>query len=132
MKKPIDLVREDMEDGVDRYVCVGTCATCGTEYPIAESMRFGPHRIERKLGDFIIEVTTGQRSWNGHDLCPECVIGVLNTGRWRSRSILYMGNPPYCQEYFFIHPFEYTKRLLSGEIKLYHHSWDNTTTGSFK
>lgn len=95
-----------------------SCMSCGGNYEIKEQHRqlgYGPFRVMRELNGVKVLVTTGQNSWNNHDLCPDCIIEVIQSTTPHA-GIIYMTERT--NHTVFFHEQEYMIRVLSDEIKV--------------
>lgn len=94
-----------------------TCDHCGGTYKHRENYKktWGPTRVERELNGFIVEVMTGRSGvWNNHNLCPNCIVNVLQNKTPKS-NVYYSKGHEFVTNTVYMHEHEYMMRMLKGE-----------------
>ena len=93
------------------------CETCKAEYNVEHNEMYSTgaisNRVRRHYKGVTVEITTGLRSWNGHDLCADCSLEIIKNNTVRP-NIHYSG--PRTSLTTFFSQCEYTLRLLRGDI----------------
>lgn len=95
---------------------MSTCQTCNTEYNIdlaRQGMGAITDRVRRHYKGYTVEITTGLRSWNSHNLCADCSLNVIANNIVRPH-VHYSGLRTSLTTFFT--QSEYIMRLLRGDI----------------
>ena len=96
---------------------MSTCQTCNAEYNIDANTRHAigalTDRVRKHYKGFTVEITTGLRSWNSHNLCEDCSLNIIANNIVQPH-IHYYG--PRTSLTTFFAQSEYTLRLLRGDM----------------
>ena len=98
----------------DRKRVFAYCNSCGKRFK-SDFLEHSCARIRRGKDEFALEIMTGKQWWNGHDLCPTCVIKVLE-GAVVQPNIIYPTKRVFTTNLTFLHEQEVTRRLLTDEL----------------
>lgn len=97
------------------HIYDGQCDSCMSKFKYRALYTNNVQRVEREYNGFVVEVCTGLNSWNSHNLCPKCIIKILQSSN-AIPSIVNTNNYKCVNTTVYFHPHEYLVRVLKGGL----------------
>lgn len=94
-----------------------TCDHCNKKFEYRDNYKkqHRPVRVEREINGFAIEITVGHRgAWNTCDLCPACIVGVIQNSTAKPTAH-YSPGYVFVTDTVYMHEHEYLVRSLRGD-----------------